>query len=301
MAVTPALGALRVRCPAKINLGLWILGRRPDGYHEIDTILQTVAHEDELLVTPGPPGLELTTRGLRIPGPGPNIVERAWALLDGEGLLPAGAGVRVRLTKRIPAGAGLGGGSSDAAGFLAAMNRFFALRLDDSALERLCGLLGSDVTFLLKGGTARATGRGDRVRHLCPISPAWVVLATPPVAISTTWAYEQVRNRLTLEGSGATLLSAAIARDDLDGVVATMRNVFEDVILPRYPEIQTLKRLLRSNGAAGAQLSGSGSTVFGIANTREDANRAASSVDRGAAAIRVVRTLERGITVAQVS
>jgi 4-diphosphocytidyl-2-C-methyl-D-erythritol kinase len=300
MAVTPAVGALRVRCPAKINLGLWILGRRPDGYHEIDTILQAVAHEDELLVTPGPPGLELATRGLRIPGPGPNIVERAWALLEGEGLLPAGAGVRVRLTKRIPAGAGLGGGSSDAAGFLAAMNRFFALRLDDSALERLCGLLGSDVTFLLKGGTARATGRGDRVRHLCPISPAWVVLATPPVAISTTWAYEQARNRLTHEGSSATLLSAAIARDDLDGVVAAMRNDFEDVILPRYPEIQTLKRLLQSNGAAGAQLSGSGSTIFGIAKTRAEASRAARSVDRGVAAVRVIRTLERGITVAQV-
>ena len=301
MAVTPTAGALRVRCPAKINLGLWILGRRPDGYHEVDTILQTVAHEDELLLTPGPPGLELTSRGLRIPGPGPNILERAWTLLGREGLLPNGAGVRIRLTKRIPAGAGLGGGSSDAAGFLAAANRFFRLGLDESALERLCGLLGTDVTFLLKGGTARATGRGDRVRHLCPISPAWVVLATPPVAISTTWAYEQVRNRLTPEGSGATLLSAAIARDDLDGVVTTMRNDFEDVILSRYPEIHALKRLLQSNGAAGAQLSGSGSTVFGIAKTRAEASRTARAVDRGVAAVRVVRTLERGITVAQVS
>jgi len=293
--------ALRVRCPAKINLGLWILGRRPDGYHEIDTILQTVAHEDELLLTPSSSGFSIDVRGLSIPGPGPNIVERAWSLLETEGHLPRGAGIRVRLTKRIPAGGGLGGGSSDAAGFLAGVNRLFCLELSEQTLEGLCSRLGADVTFLLRGGTARATGRGDRVRHLCPISQTWVVLATPPVAISTTWAYEQVRNRLTPEGSGANLLAAAIARGDLDGVVEAMRNDFEDVILPRYPEIDELKRLLRSNGAVGAQLSGSGSTVFGIARSREEANRAAKAVDRGVAAIRVVRTLERGVTVAQVS
>ena len=301
MAVTCAPGALRVRCPAKINLGLWILGRRPDGYHEIDTILQTVAHEDELLLTPGPPGLSIDVRGLRIPGPGPNIVERAWTLLEQEGLLPRRAGMRVRITKRIPAGAGLGGGSSDAAGFLAGVNRLFALGLDAPTLNRLCARLGTDITFLLRGGTAWATGRGDQVRHLCPISPTWVVLATPPVAISTTWAYEQVRNRLTPEGSGANLLAAAIARDDMDGVAGAMRNAFEDVILPRHPEIDELKRLLRSHGAIATQLSGSGSTVFGIARSREAASRAANSVDRGAAAIRVVRTLERGVTVAQVT
>ena len=293
--------AVRVRCPAKINLGLWILGRRPDGYHEIDTILQTVAHEDELLLAPSSSGFSIDVRGLSIPGPGPNIVERAWSLLETEGHLPRGAGIRVHLTKRIPAGGGLGGGSSDAAGFLAGVNRLFRLELSEQTLEGLCSRLGADVTFLLRGGTARATGRGDRVRHLCPISQTWVVLATPPVAISTTWAYEQVRNRLTPEGSGANLLAAAIARGDLDGVVEAMRNDFEDVILPRYPEIDELKRLLRSNGAVGAQLSGSGSTVFGIARSREEANRAAKAVDRGVAAIRVVRTLERGVTVAQVS
>jgi len=293
--------ALRVRCPAKINLGLWILGRRPDGYHEVDTILQTVAHEDELLLAPSSSGFSIDVRGLSIPGPGPNIVERAWSLLETEGHLPRGAGIRVHLTKRIPAGGGLGGGSSDAAGFLAGVNRLFRLELSEQTLEGLCSRLGADVTFLLRGGTARATGRGDRVRHLCPISQTWVVLATPPVAISTTWAYEQVRNRLTPEGSGANLLAAAIARGDLDGVVEAMRNDFEDVILPRYPEIDELKRLLRSNGAVGAQLSGSGSTVFGIARSREEANRAAKAVDRGVAAIRVVRTLERGVTIAQVS
>jgi len=301
MAGAAVTSALRVRCPAKINLGLWILGRRPDGYHEIDTILQTVAHEDELLLARSPSGLSIDVRGLPIPGPGPNIVERAWSLLETEGHLPRGAGIRVRLTKRIPAGGGLGGGSSDAAGFLAGVNRLFRLELSEDTLEGLCSRLGADVTFLLRGGTARATGRGDRVRHLCPISPTWIVLATPPVAISTTWAYEQVRNRLTPKGSGANLLSAAIARDDLDGVVEAMRNDFEDVVLPRYPEIDELKRLLRSNGAVGAQLSGSGSTVFGIARSREEANRAAKAVDRSIAAIRVVRTLERGVTVAQVS
>ena len=300
MASKPA-GALRVRCPAKINLGLWILGRRPDGYHEIDTILQTVAHEDELILSPGPPGLALKTRGLPIPGPGANIVERAWSLLEREGLLTPEAGVLARLTKRIPAGGGLGGGSSDAAGFLVGLDRLLGLNLENSTLERLSASLGADVSFFLRGGTARAIGRGDQVRHLCPISPAWVVLATPHVAISTTWAYAQVRNRLTPKGSGANLLSAAIAKDDRDGVVEAMRNDFEDVLLPRFPEIAEMKRLLREHGAVVAQVSGSGSTVFGITRTREEASRAANSVDRGAADIRVVRTLERGVTIAQVS
>src|SRR5258705_4005884 len=172
MAVASGPGSLRDRCPAKINLGLWILGRRADGYQEIDTILQTVAHEDELILSPGPPGLRLETRGLRIPGPGPNIVERAWALLEGEGVLPKGAGVRVRITKRIPAGAGLGGGSTDAAGFLVGVNRLLGLRLANSVFERLCSLLRADVTFLLRGGTAPATRPGGPRRQLLPHLPA---------------------------------------------------------------------------------------------------------------------------------
>ncbi len=152
--------ALRVRCPAKINLGLWILGKRPDGYHEIDTVMQTVGLEDELLLTPAPRGFHLETRGLRIGGEGPNILERAWEMLSSRN---TSKGIRVRLTKRIPVAAGLGGGSSDAAGFLLGANRLLALDLEEREIQDLASRLGSDVPFFLHGGSARATGRGEQV------------------------------------------------------------------------------------------------------------------------------------------
>jgi len=297
-AAAPGAG-LRVRCPAKVNLGLWILGRRPDGYHEIDTILQTVTLEDELWIEPGPEGLSFAMRGRPVSGGGPNLVERAWTLLRDEGLLPRAAGAAVTLTKRIPVGAGLGGGSSDAAGMLAGLNRFFDLGLDPPGLERLAARLGSDAPFFVRGGTARATGRGERVGHLCPSRPFWLVLATPPIEVSTTWAYGALRNRLTDRESGASMLASALVNGEITGVAHAMRNVFEDVILPQIPGIAGLKRALESGGAIGAQLSGSGSTVFGIVPSRAEALDVAAGLSTVDAEIQVVRTFERGVIVAR--
>lgn len=295
-ATTPR--GLRVRCPAKINLGLWVLGRRPDGYHEIDTVMQTIALEDELILAPGPPGLSFSSRGRRIPGAGPNLVERAWSLLEESGRLPRDAGLVATLTKRIPVGAGLGGGSSDAAGMLAGTARFFDLGIPAGGLEGLAASLGSDVPYFLRGGTARARGRGDRVGHLCPMRPRWVVLLTPPLEVSTTWAYGLLRNGLTDSGSGASILASALESDALEGVARVMRNVFEDVILPQVSEIAALKRALELSGAKAAQMTGSGSTVFALASTREEALDIAARASSCHAEIRVVRTLERGVMIA---
>jgi len=291
--------ALRVRCPAKVNLGLWLLGRRPDGYHEIDTILQAVSLEDELLLDPGPPGLELEVRGAPIPGPEPNVIQRAWDLLGQSGLLPRGAGVRARLTKRIPAGAGLGGGSSDAAGFLVGAERLFGLALADSDRHALASKLGSDVPFFLRGGIARATGRGEQVRHICPTGIYWVVLVSPATAISTTWAYNQVRYPLTAKPGGARVLASAIERRDLGGIANAMYNAFESVVLPRLPEIDDLKRALLSAGAMGALLSGSGSTVFGVTDSRGTAQAVLTAVGDRRAQVRVARSIERGVIVSR--
>lgn len=299
-SVPIASAGLRVRCPAKVNLGLWVGPKRPDGYHEVDTFLQAISLEDEIVLSPGPPGLSLETRGIRIPGPGPNLVERAWTLLSESGLLPRGAGLRARLTKRIPVGAGLGGGSSDAAGFLVAAERFLDLQLSESVRLDLAKRLGSDVTFFLRGGLARATGRGERVRHLCPIAPFWLVLATPATAISTTWAYAQLRNRLTPGPSRATFLASAVKRGDLMGVVGAMHNAFEAVVLPQLPEIAELRRAVASSGAMGALLAGSGSTVFGIAPSRIAAQAVLKTVGRRCAEIRVARSIDHGVVVSQI-
>jgi len=289
--------ALRVRCPAKINLGLWILGRRPDGYHEIDTILQCVALEDELVLEARPPGFSLETRGIPIPGPGPNLIERAWSLIR-ERAGPNAPGIHVRLTKRIPVGGGLGGGSSDAAGLLAGVDRLFDLGLSEEDLGNLAVRIGADVRFFLRGGTARGTGRGDQVRHLCPAPTAWVVLATPPIAVSTTWAYGRVRISLTPPGRGGTILTAALERGNWDVIAPLLHNDFEDVVLPEVPIVADLKRAFDQSGALRSLLSGSGSTIFGIASTLEQAQRAAAVVGRCGAQVRVVRTNERGVTVA---
>jgi 4-diphosphocytidyl-2-C-methyl-D-erythritol kinase len=296
----PPAATLRVRCPAKVNLGLWVGRKRPDGYHEVDTFLQAISLEDEILIAPGPPGLSLTTRGIAIPGPGPNIIERAWDLLSEEGLLPPGAGVNARLTKRIPVGSGLGGGSSDAAGFVRAIDTMFELKLSETEMLAILVRLGSDVAFFLKGGLARATGRGERVRHLCPIKHFWVVLASPATAVSTTWAYAQLRNRLTPGPYEATFLASAIRRGDLMGVVGAMHNAFEAVVLPRLPEIAELKRVIASSGAIGVLLSGSGSTVYGIAPTRIEAQAVLKSLGRRCGEVRVARSIEHGVVVSQI-
>ena len=288
---------LRVRCPAKINLGLWILGKRADGYHEIDTILQTIALEDEITLEPAREGLALTTRGIPIPGDAPNLVTRAWDLLveRAGGRLPRG--IRATLTKRIPVGAGLGGGSSDAAGFLLGADRLLGLGLTAEELRALAARLGSDVPFFLRGGTARATGRGDMVRQLCPIDPLWIVLVSPPVAISTTWAYGQVRLGLTRHDDRASFLESALAGRNLEAAWSEMRNDFEDVVLPGFPVLAALRHALIGGGAVKVLLAGSGSTLFGIQRTREDALRLANGLAERGAQVRAVRTLERGAVV----
>jgi 4-diphosphocytidyl-2-C-methyl-D-erythritol kinase len=298
-SAAPAAERLRVRCPAKINLGLWILGRRPDGYHEVDTFLQAISLEDEITIERGASGLALETAGLPIRGPGPNLIERAWALLEETGALPAGAGVRARLVKRIPPGSGLGGGSSDGAGFLAGVDRLLGLNLGPDDLSALAGRLGSDVPFFLRGGLARATGRGEQVRHLCPITPFWIVLATPATAISTTWAYGQIRNGLTPNGEGARVLASAITRRDLHGVANAMSNAFEGVILPYLPGIAELKRALVSSGAIGALLSGSGSTVFGVSQSLSEAQAVLNAVGNRGAEFRIARSIEHGAVVSR--
>ena len=287
---------VRVRCPAKVNLGLWVLRRRDDGYHDVETVLQAVNLEDELLLEAGPPGIQLTSSGLRIPGPGPNLIERAWELLAA--MRPSGAGLRVTLTKRIPIGAGLGGGSSDAAGLLAGANHLFKLGLSRSELRGLGSKLGVDVSFFFRGGLARAGGRGDQLRQLCPIDPFWIVLASPPFAISTSWAYGRVRNNLTPTNEGVNVLASAIAGGDWNAITGSMHNVFEDVVLPNFPSLTALKRAMLQFGATNALLAGSGSTIFGVARSRDVAIAIAKGIARSGAEVRVARTLERGVTVA---
>ena len=247
---------------------------------------------------PGPPGLSLEMRGIPIPENGPNLVEKAWALLLETGAASKLAGIRATLIKRIPIGAGLGGGSSDAAGFLAGATRLFDLKLSIVDQECMGARLGADVPFFIRGGTARGTGTGGTLRQLCPVEPFWAILASPPFGISTTWAYDRVRNHLTPTRSGANLLASALASREWGAAASAMHNVFEDVVLPEYPSLVELKRAIIGCGAMKAQLSGSGSTIYGVVRSHDEAMRAAKGIAGRGAEVRVVRTLERGVTVA---
>jgi 4-diphosphocytidyl-2-C-methyl-D-erythritol kinase len=297
-AAAPA--AVRVHAPAKVNLGLWILGRRPDGYHEIDTVLQAIDLDDELVIERrARPGCRLATVGQAIPGPGPNLVERAWARLVAARPDLARAGVAVQLTKRIPPGAGLGGGSSDAAALLAGANEIFGLGLEATALEALAADLGSDVAFFIRGGAARATGRGETLRHLRPIPPTWGVLALPPVAVSTGWAYGLLKKRLTVGGPNASILASAVARGDVGAAVDARFNAFEDVVLPHVPYLVGLRESFIAAGAWGPLMSGSGSSFFTLARTETEARAVAATIAKSHADVRVMRTRERGVTVSR--
>jgi len=257
-----------IEAPAKINLCLYVLGRRPDGYHEIFSLMQAVSLYDEIEILPAEK-FSLTVEGAQIEGE--NLIEKAHRVLCER--VGRGLPVRVRLRKNIPIGAGLGGGSSDAAAFLAAVNRVFSLGLGRDELMRLGAQVGSDVPFFFSGGSAAVFGRGENVVPVRLPRDYWVVLIVPNFSVNTGWAYSRIRNYLTPPQRITNLLyleDVASVFDFLDDC----RNSFEAVIREAYPEVNALFGALEDAGAEKVLLSGSGSALFGVFRKRERAQRA---------------------------
>jgi 4-diphosphocytidyl-2-C-methyl-D-erythritol kinase len=266
---------LRVFAPAKLNLGLEVHGRRADGYHEIETIYQALDWGDwlEFSKTSEDKEFRLSIHGLPLDDGPTNSLRRAHALLAAARPGAMG-GTRVRLEKRIPLGAGLGGGSSDAAAALVGLNRLWNLGLGAEALAALALELGSDVPFFLQGGTAIGRGRGERLEALPPLRLGAFLLVNPGFAIATPWAYEHLRLGLTGNPYRISLeqVKVYLARFPAPGMV--LRNRLEDVVYPAYPVLYDIARALEAAGAVHAQMSGSGATVFGTFPDREAAGRA---------------------------
>lgn len=258
---------LRLRTPAKVNLGLRVLRRRADGYHEIRTLLAALDLWDTLEFDPGGDGVRLECDDPEVPTGGTNLVLRAASLL------PPLPGVRIRLSKGIPAGRGLGGGSSDAAAALVGLNRLFGLGLDRFRLHRLLARVGMDAPFFLYGGCAFAGGRGEQVFPLASVPALALVLVLPRHGIRTEDAYrgfEPVPNRTrtgTLDGPAAPL--SECLSNDLEASSAL-----------RKGSVPELRRLLRDAGAERTAMSGSGSAVFGVFSRAEAAAEAAARVSR---------------------
>jgi len=253
--------ALRVRCPAKINLLLRVLRRREDGYHELDTVFQAIDLWDELAWRAAA-GLQLTCDEPAVPTDDSNLVMRAARLLARrEGIEPHGAFV---LRKTIPAQAGLGGGSSDAAGALLLCRRAWGLDTPDDVLSGLGAELGADVPFFLVGGTARGTARGDRISPLEPLAEATLILGFPPYGIPTSEVFGRVKDRLTLPQNTVSLPARFAHKwpEEKDFPLAV--NDLERVVFEGWPELARFRNALIETGATRAMLSGSGSTVFGV-------------------------------------
>lgn len=255
--------------PAKVNLHLTVLGRRADGYHELATVMQPLDLGDDLVVDDQGPGLGLVCDDPALAGEGNLALRAARAWFAAAGREPVG---RIRLTKRTPVAAGLGGGSSDAAAVLLALNALHGGVLAPQRLVELAAGLGADVAFFLGGETAFCRGVGERVIPWPEFPLLDFVLVNPGVAVSTAWVFQQLDLAWTKQGgrnkikcpSGSTLSSRWLLVNDLEAVTLTA-----------HPELAEIKTALRGAGAWGTLMSGSGPTVFGLFGGPEEARRAA--------------------------
>jgi 4-diphosphocytidyl-2-C-methyl-D-erythritol kinase len=284
---------LRVSAFAKINLDLRVLSRRPDGYHELRTTFQSIALADTLTFTRSAGPFRIVCSDPACPTDESNLVWRAAALVwKAARRRGAPKGVTVRIDKRVPMQAGLGGGSSDAAAALRALARWWRVSIAPDGLRQLASAIGADVPYFLEGGTALGLNRGDLLVPLDDIARAWVVLIVPGFGVSTKqafgwWDREHVgqEGRERQEGQ---------EREDRKGLTPRRRKIANDlepVVARRHPIVRRLTRELTREGASHASLSGSGSAVFGLFASRPAAERAAAAFT--GRHVVVTRTLSR--------
>lgn len=251
----------------KINLSLQILGKRPDGYHELDTVFQELTFGDTLHVAPAS-SFSFHMTGLAVDAVGENIVTRAYLLFTKTtGLTP---GCKVTLEKRVPAGTGLGGGSADGAAMLKILNRIGGTGLSDDELIDMAVQLGADVPFFIRGGVQRGRGVGERLEPVELDFSHPVLLVIPPIQVSTKQAFEGLKLKLTDQRVPVTF-GRLLTKDDLKQL---FENHFEPSVFHTYPQIGAIKGDLLKQGAWFASLSGSGSTVYGVFEDRKLAEAA---------------------------
>jgi 4-diphosphocytidyl-2-C-methyl-D-erythritol kinase len=276
---------LKIKAPAKINLFLNVLRRRPDGYHELHSILQMISLYDEITFEPVRRGITLASPSRDLPTGGRNLVIQAARRLSREA--GVSLGVRMTLKKNIPIGAGLGGGSSDAAATLVVLNRLWGLGYSRGDLARIGQDLGSDIPFFLYGPAAFVAGRGEKVIPCVVGGDRWFVLINPGFAVSTRWVYEQLSSvgvhGATFEKSWLTNIPGNITIQGSNKFTVRysdlcFHNDLEGVTEPHYPIVREMKDSLQSEGAEGVLMSGSGPTVFGVFEKRIAAVEAASKL-----------------------
>jgi 4-diphosphocytidyl-2-C-methyl-D-erythritol kinase len=271
--------SLILKSPAKINLYLEVLWKRPDGYHEIRAVLQEIALYDLVYLSSIEAGITLQCSDQRLPTDERNLAFKVVKLvMEKTGF---SGGVRIYLDKKIPIGGGLGGGSSNAATVIKGLNQLWNLGLTPEDMQTLGAEVGSDVPFFIYGGIALATGRGEKIYRLPPLPETWLVLINPNVEISTAWAYKNLNLALTNSPPNSNIIKILEGKENnpfLEGFGDKLVNSFENLVIRTHPIIGEMKERLLQVGARVAAMSGSGSTVFGIFNSKEEAELAYTQV-----------------------
>lgn len=260
---------------AKINLALDVFAKRADGFHEVKMVMQSVDLFDNIFITEAD-GLHVQTVGAMLPDDESNIAYRAVQFICRYAKVKPSFNIKIE--KNIPLGAGLAGGSADAAAVLRGVNRLYNLGFSTAKLEELAAQLGSDVPFCINGGTSLATGRGEIITPLT-VAPAFdIVLANPGFEVSTGWVYKNFARSLVKEQPDVEKTIAAINAQDKDVLAVNIFNVLETVTVKEYPIINDIKKVMLENGAMSSLMSGSGPTVFALAEDKEAAGKIAKAV-----------------------
>lgn len=269
--------SVELKARAKINLGLDVLRKREDGYHEVRMIMQTVPLYDRMRIAASEEkGIRITTNLSFLPATEENLAYRAADLLMKE--FGVTQGVDIELHKFIPVAAGMAGGSTDAAAALVGINRLFHLDLSKQELMKRGVKIGADVPFCVMRGTALAEGIGEKLTPLPAMPPCHILIAKPRISVSTKFVYGNLKLDEVKKHPKIDAQIEALEQKDLKKLAANMGNVLETVVLPEYPVIQEIKEHMLNNGALNAMMSGSGPTVFGIFKEQTVAEQACQAL-----------------------
>lgn len=280
---------MELKALGKINLGLDVLGRRENGYHDVRMVMQTLYLYDQITIEKTEkPGIELSTNLFYLPVNENNLAYRAADLLMQE--FGVEEGVKITLEKHIPVAAGMAGGSSNAAAVLYGINRMFSLGLSQEELIERGVKLGADVPYCIMRGTVLAEGIGEILTPLPAMPRCTVLVAKPPISVSTKLVYEkldahEIENHPDIDG-----VLEGLERQDLKKIASSMGNVLERVTVEEYPVIEEIKEMMKENGALNAMMSGSGPTVFGLYSDKRMAKEAAQKIKESGIAKQVYVT-----------
>jgi 4-diphosphocytidyl-2-C-methyl-D-erythritol kinase len=265
--------SISINAYAKINLGLDVIRKRSDGYHDVCMIMQSVElHDDLIIKTCEKPGINIRTNSIYVPNDKRNLVYKAADLFMETNSI--NSGLNITLQKKIPVSAGLAGGSSDAAATLKGLNTLFQLGMSDSELMKLGIKIGADVPYCIMLGTALSEGIGDLLTPLPPMPDCYILLVKPDISVSTKYVYENLKLTDAIIHPNITAMQEALKVSDLDALTRRMDNILQSVTVRIHPIIDEIKGKMLELGAMTAIMSGSGPTVFGIFHDRMMAEKA---------------------------